>query len=142
MENESSLRELVFLEIPGNRDYSPIERATAYLKAGRLARDRKNYDLAYHCFGCVAGLHEKTNLKKLFGNGSKYYSLAGDMAKLEGSSYYAQEAGLAYSKAGDRNKLEAHLKDLGYDPSKLSPGSWMEMAMILLEDSRGGQNGK
>lgn len=134
MENELSLREKIYA-IP--TENSEVRMVNAYIKSGELAREYKYYDLAYHCFGCVAGIFEEKGLGKLIGK--KYYSLAGDMAKLARGSIYSQEAGLAYGRAGDKDKLEAHLKNLGYEEKDISPSSWMDFARFLAEKNQGGE---
>ena len=111
------------------------KRIKDYMKAGEQALSEKQYALAYHCFGSASGLLGRVNLKLL---SKKYMFMAGDAASQIGGTYYPQEAAFAYGRAGEKSKLEAYLKKLGYCEEEIIPSSWMAHARFLAEESSGG----
>lgn len=130
-----NLFNLVHLEMESNPRYSQKgTKIKMYIDAGELARGRRNYNLASHCFSCASWLLNKANLKLL---SQKYMNMAGDAYAKAGGSYYDQEAGFAYGYAANSSKLEEHLKNLGYEEADIHPSTWMAHARFLVRDRAG-----
>ena len=140
MEEQFRVMDFLYDKVYTDPKYKSIgAKIKGYVKAGELANERGRYNLAYHCFGCASYFMKESNLKLL---SRKYQILAGDAAARNGGDYYNQEAGYAYARAGNKDKLEAHLTRIGWNEEDIHPSTWMAHARFLAEENSGGQNGR